>query len=71
MLVSVNDVAERGGKLCSDFKHAAKKGENIQNVLKTVEGNRKDPGNLRCKSDMKLALAKKVLIEMNFNYKIK
>ena len=60
LLVGVNDVAERGVKLCADFKHAAKKEKNFQNVLQTVEVNRKDLGNLRCKkSIMKLALEKK------------
>ena len=33
----INDSAERGVKLTSDFLHSASKEENLQNVLQVVE----------------------------------
>ena len=38
----INDSAERGVKLTSDFLHSASKEENLQNVLYVIEKNRKE-----------------------------
>ena len=38
----INDSAERGVKLASDFLHNARKEANLQNLLQVVEKNRKD-----------------------------
>ena len=43
----VNDAAERGVKLGSDFRPAAKSESHFQNVLQNVEQNRNDIPNLR------------------------
>ena len=43
----VNDCAERGVKLSSDFLAAAKTEEHYQNVLQVVEQDRKQTSNLR------------------------
>ena len=43
----VNDCAERGVKLTSDFVAAAKIEEHLQNVLQTVEYYRSERQNLR------------------------
>lgn len=43
----INDSAERGVKLSSDFLAAAKSEEHYQNVLQVVEENRKQKPNLR------------------------
>jgi len=43
----VNDCAERGVKLSSDFLSTAKKEEHYQNVLQVVEQDRKRQSNLR------------------------
>jgi hypothetical protein len=45
----VNDCAERGVKLCSDFTSAARGEEHLQNVLQVVEHDRKTTHNLRRK----------------------
>ena len=39
-LCVVNDAAERGVKLCSDFLDTARKEVNLQNILQVVENNR-------------------------------
>lgn len=43
----INDCAERGVKLSSDFLNAAKTEEHYQNVLQVVEQDRKNMPNLR------------------------
>lgn len=43
----VNDSAERGVKLSSDFLEAARQEEHYQNILQVVEKNRKEKPNLR------------------------
>ena len=43
----VNDSAERGVKLISDFVESAKKEEHYQNVLQVVEQNRKQHSNMQ------------------------
>ena len=43
----VNDCAERGVKLSSDFISGARCEENYQDIIQVVEGNRKDLPNLR------------------------
>ena len=45
----VNDCAERGVKLSSDFTDTARSDEHFQNVLQVVENDRKNAPNLRCK----------------------
>ena len=45
----VNDCAERGVKLASDFVETARSDEHFQNVLQVVEKDRKDAPNLRRK----------------------
>jgi len=45
----VNDCAERGVKLASDFVDTARSDEHFQNVLQVVEKNRKYAPNLRRK----------------------
>ena len=47
----VNDCAERGVKLSSDFLSAARSEENYQNVIQVVESNRKAVPNLRKRKD--------------------
>jgi hypothetical protein len=44
----VNDCAERGVKLTSDFVAAARSEEHLQNVLQAVEHDRSKQPNLRC-----------------------
>ena len=43
----VNDAAERGVKLCSDYLEAAKIEKRFQNILQVVENHRKALPNLR------------------------
>ena len=43
----INDSAERGVKMCSDFQQSARKETNIQNVLQVVEKDRRSLPNLR------------------------
>ena len=43
----MNDAAERGVKLCSDFLRMAKKEENLQKILQVVESHHKKVPNLR------------------------
>ena len=43
----VNDAAERGVKLCSDFLSSARKEGNLQNILQVVENNRNRVPNQR------------------------
>ena len=38
----INDSAERGVKLTSDFLHSARKEENLHNVLNVIEKNQKE-----------------------------
>ena len=45
----VNNCAERGVKLASDFVEAARSDEHFQNILQVVEKDRKDTPNLRRK----------------------
>jgi len=49
----VNDCAERGVKLASDFVDTARSVEHFQNVLQVVEKDRKDAPNLRRKRGVK------------------
>lgn len=44
----VNDCAERGVKLTSDFIAVARKEQHLQNVLQVVENDRSQQPNLRC-----------------------
>lgn len=46
-LLFVNDLAERGVKLASDFMHMARKEDRFQNTLQVVEDDRKKRPNLR------------------------
>lgn len=50
----VNDCAERGVKLSSDFLSSAKKEEHFQNVLQVVEDDRKERPNLRKPSNKRV-----------------
>jgi len=45
----VNDAAERGVKLATDFVSAARSDEHLQNILQVVENDRKQNQNLRVK----------------------
>jgi len=48
-VIAVNDGAERGIKLATDFVEVARSDEHFQNVLQVVEKDRKDNPNLRRK----------------------
>ena len=48
-LLVVNDAAERGVKLCHDFRGRAKKEGRLQNILQTVQNDRSTRPNLRKK----------------------
>ena len=49
VLLVVNDSAERGVKLCHDFRERAKKEGRFQNILQTVQNDRSTRPNLRKK----------------------
>ena len=48
-LLVVNDAAERGVKLCHDFRGRAEKEGRFQNILQTVQNDRSTRPNLRKK----------------------
>ena len=52
----VNDCAERGVKLASDFAETAKTGCSLNSALQVVEKSRKDQPNLRKKRKNKLTV---------------
>ena len=51
----VNDAAERGVKLATDFVETARSDKHFQNILQVVENDRKNNPNLRVKKELNKA----------------
>ena len=64
----VNDSAERGVKLSSDFLDTAKTEENYQNILQVVEDHRKKAPSL-CSRKRKRPAPTSTTIEIDNNYR--